>query len=177
MRTLIASAFGSVWGVRKNGHYLNPVNRPGIYIEGVSRVSVFKMYDCDFGVTLGGVNYLFTHVENMQIEDPERTKLIRGANAGNKTGLVYQEGVKEAKTVTLTVIGMEVAVHDLLKKAYKDKTRMDCFCISRADGSSKVAKNAILSQSPKQLTMDDSSDSLNTALVFESFDIDEIHKA
>ncbi len=139
-------------------------------------MAIFKMYNCDFGVTVGGVNYLFTHVENLQIEDPERTKLIRGANAGNKTGLAYKEGLKEAKTITLTVIGMEVAVHVVLKNAYAAGTRMDCFCIDRTDGSSKIAKNAVLSQSPKQLSMDDSAESLHTALIFESFDIEENHK-
>jgi hypothetical protein len=79
---------------------------------------IFKLYDCDFGVTLGGVNYDFEHIENLQIEDPERTKLIRGGNAGNKTGLIYKEGIKEPKTITLTVIGMPMELHNLLKQAY-----------------------------------------------------------
>lgn len=139
-------------------------------------MTIFKMYDCDFGFTLNGVNYDFEHVDNLQIEDPERTRLTRGANAGNKLGLIYKEGLKEAKILTLTVIGMPFDVHNLLKKAYQDKTRVDCYCISRVDGSSKIAKNAILSQSPKQLTMDDTAESLNTALVFESFDVEEVHK-
>lgn len=137
---------------------------------------IFKMYDCDFGVTLNGVNYQFDHVEGLQIEDPERTRLIRGSNAGNKLGLVYKEGLKEAKTITLTVIGMPAEVHNLLKAAYDSRTRLDCFTISRVDGSSKIAKNAVLAQSPKQLQMDDSPESLNTALIFESFDVEEVHK-
>lgn len=140
-------------------------------------MSIFKMYDCDFGVTLDGVNYDFEHVENLQIEDPERTRLIRGSNAGNKTGLVYKEGIKEAKTVTLTVIGIPMELHNLLKQAYADKKRMDCYAVSRADGSSKIAKNAILSQEPKQLNLDDSAESMNTALVFESFDVSEVMKS
>lgn len=140
-------------------------------------MAVFKMYDCDFGITLNGVNYLFTHVEGLQIEDPERTRLMRGGNAGNKLGFAYTEGVKDAKVITLTVIGMEMAVHNLLKAAYTNKTRMNVFCISRSDGSSKNGKNAILSQSPKQLSMDDSAESLNTALIFETFDVEEVHKS
>lgn len=140
-------------------------------------MAIFKMYDCDFGVTIGGVNYNFTHVENLQIEDPERTRLIRGSNAGNTLGLAYKEGLKEAKTITLTVLGMPKEVHDLLKQAYSNRDRLDCFCISRVDGSSKIAKNAVLAQSPKQLNMDDSPESLNTALIFESFDVEEVHKS
>ena len=140
-------------------------------------MDAFKLYDCDFGVTLNGVNYDFEHVENLQIENPERTRLIRGGNAGNKTGLAYTEGVKEAKVITLTVIGMPLALHQLLKTAHAEKTRMDCYVVSRADGSSKIAKNAVLSQEPMQLTLDESPESLNTALVFESFDISEVRKS
>lgn len=137
---------------------------------------IFKLYDCDFGVTVRGVNYDFTHVENLQIEDPERTRLVRGGNAGDNLGLVYKEGIKEAKTITLTVIGMPVAVHNLLKDVYKNRERIDVYAISRVDGSSKIGKNAVLSQEPKQLNLDDTSESMNTALVFESFDVSEVHK-
>lgn len=140
-------------------------------------MAIFKLYDCDFGVTINGVNYDFEQVDGLQIEDPERTKLIRGGNAGNKIGLAYKEGLKEAKTITLTVIGMPIAVHSLLKKAYADKTRLDCYCVSRVDGSAKIAKNAIITQEPKQLSLDDSAESMNTALIFESFDVSEVHKS
>jgi hypothetical protein len=138
---------------------------------------IFKLYDCDFGVTINGVNYDFEHVESLQIEDPERTRLVRGANAGNKVGLAYKEGIKEAKTITLTVIGLPVELNGLLKEAYSKKERLDCYCISRVDGSSKIAKNAVLSQEPRQLSLDESAESMNVALVFESFDVTEVHKS
>jgi hypothetical protein len=138
---------------------------------------IFKLYDCDFGITLNGVNYDFEHVDGLTLEDPERTRLVRGGNAGNKLGLAYREGTKEAKTVTVTIIGMPFALYPLMKKAYEDKTRVDCYCISRVDGSSKIAKNAILSQEPQQLTVDESAESMNTALVFESYDVSETHKS
>lgn len=138
---------------------------------------IFKIYDCDFGITLNGVNYSFEHVSNLTIEDPERTKLIRGANASNKLGLIYKEGIKDAKTITVTLIGISMDLHNLLKQAYADRARLDCFVVSRVDGSSKIAKNAVLSQEPKQLQIDDSAESMNTALVFESFDVSEVHKS
>ena len=144
---------------------------------GDTYMAIFKIYDCDFGVTLNGVNYDFTHVNNVQIEDPERTRLVRGGNAANKTGLVYKEGIKDAKTITVTVIDVTMDLHNLLKAAYADKTRLDCYIVSRVDGSNKIAKNCILSQEPKQLSIDDGQDSMNTDLVFESFDISEIHKS
>lgn len=136
----------------------------------------FKLYDCDFGVTIAGINYQFTHVDSLQIEDPERTRLVRGANAGNKEGLVYKEGLKEAKVVTVTLLDVPMDIHNLLKSAYAANTRMDCYCISRVDGATKIAKNAILSQEPKQLSLDDTAESMNVALIFESFDISEVLK-
>lgn len=140
-------------------------------------MALFRMYDCDFVVVIRGVTYQFTHVENFTMEDPERTRLIRGSNAGNKEGLAYKEGLKEAKTATLTVIGMPADLHSLLKEVYDAKERVDAGAVSRVDGSSKMLKNAVLSQSPKQLSMDDSAESLNTALIFESFDVEETHKS
>lgn len=138
---------------------------------------IFKIYDCDFGVTLDGVNYDFEHVQSLQIEDPERTRLVRGGNASNKLGLIYKEGIKDAKTTTVTLIGIPVAVYTVLKAAYVDKTRLDCYCVSRVDGSSKISKNAVLSQEPRQLSLDDSAESMNVTLVFESYDVSEVHKS
>jgi len=132
---------------------------------------VFKLYDCDIGLTIRGQSYDFEHVDSVVVEDPVRNKLIRGANAGNKMGLVYQEGNKEPKTVTTSVIGFTPEFHALLKDVFKTQERIDFWCISRQDGSCKMAKNAILSQEPQQLNIDDSAESLNTALVFESFDV------
>jgi hypothetical protein len=138
---------------------------------------IFKMYDCDFGIKYNGVNYDFTHVQNLQIEDPETTKLIRGANAGNKIGLVYKEGIKEPKKVTVTIMNMSPELKEVMDSAYDNKDRLDVYCINRLDGSSKIAKNAILSQAPKQLQIDENPDSMNVALIFESFDLSEDHKS
>lgn len=140
-------------------------------------MAIFKIYESDFSFTFNNKVYTFTEVENMTIEDNERTRLIRGANASNTTGIAYKEGVKEAKVITLTVIGMPKDVHDLLKKIYDKAERVEVSCISRTDGSSKIAKNAILSQSPKQLSIDEGAESMNTALIFESFDVSEVHKS
>lgn len=138
---------------------------------------IFKPYDCDIGVTINDINYNFDHVDSFVIENPERTRLVRGANSGNTTGIEYKEGVKEPKVVTISVLGMSVELFNLLQTQYKTRGRMDAFCVSRSDGSSKIAKNAILSQEPMQLSLDDSPESMQTALVFESFDVTEVHKS
>src|SRR5690606_39485484 len=113
---------------------------------------VFKLYDCDVGITLNGVNYEFEHVDSVTIEDPVRARLTRGANASNTEGLAYLEGVKDAKTITISVISIPAELHALLKQAFKDKTRMEVYVISRQDGSSKIAKKAILSQRSEEHT-------------------------
>ena len=51
------------------------------------------------------------------------------------------------------------------------------YCISRTDGSSKMAKNAVLSNKPQQLTVDETAESLNVSLEFETFDSSEVHKS
>lgn len=138
---------------------------------------IFKIYDCDFGIKIAGVSYEFIHVNNFTIEDPENTKLTRGANASNKLGLVYKEGVKEPKRVTVTIMDMSITLKDVLDAAYVAQTRMDVYAISRSDGSSKMAKNAVLSQVPQQLTIDEGADTLTVSLSFESFDLSEVYKS
>ena len=138
---------------------------------------IFKIYDSDFGIKINGVNYDFTHVNSLTIEDPESNKLTRGANAGNKEGLAYKEGIKDPKKITVTIVGMSQSLKSVLDAAYQDQTRLEVYAISRTDGSAKMAKSAILSQQPQQLNLDDSPESLNVALAFESFDLTETHKS
>jgi hypothetical protein len=138
---------------------------------------IFKIYESDFGIKLNGVSYNFTHVQSMALEDPENTKLIRGANAGNKEGLVYKEGLKDPKRLTVTIIDMDAELKAVLDGAFDDKSRLDVYCISRVDGSSKMGRNAILATRPQQLQIDESPDSMNVVLTFETFDFSEVHKA
>jgi hypothetical protein len=137
---------------------------------------IFKIYDSDFGIKYNGVNYNFVHVQDLTIEDPENTKLVRGANAGNKTGLVYKEGLKDPKKITVTILGMSIELKAVLDTAFENRDRLDVFCISRVDGSSKMGKNAVLCQMPQQMKIDESADAMNVVLTFETFDLSEVHK-
>lgn len=138
---------------------------------------IFKMYNCDFGIKYNGVSYDFDHVDGLTIEDPEMTKLVRGANAANKVGLVYTEGSKDPKRLTVTLVGISAAMHSLLLGIYNSKERCEFYCIDRQDGSSKIGKDAILSQKPMQLTVDQSPESMNVSLLFETFNLEESHKS
>jgi hypothetical protein len=135
------------------------------------------MYDCDFGFTYNDQNYDFTHVESVNVEDPERVRLTRGANAPDTIGITYKEGVKEAKILTITSVGLTPEIHQLLKTIYKEKARIRVYVVQRSDGSSKIAKNSVLSREPQQLDMDDTPESMNYELIFESFDVSEVVKA
>lgn len=137
----------------------------------------FKIYNSDFGIKYNGVNYDFTHVENLTIENPENVRLTRGANAGNKTGLVYREGVKQPKRVSVTIIGMSAELKTVLDQIFSNQDRVDVYCVDRTDGSSKIGKQAILSQEPMQLNVDEGAESMNVVLAFETYDLTETHKS
>lgn len=136
----------------------------------------FKPYECSFGIKYNGVNYDFEHVDSLVVEDPTRTRLIRGANAANKTGIVYQEGIKEPKTWTVMILNMSIDLKTLLDQIYSDRSRVDVYVINNIDGSAKIAKNAVLSQQPQQLTVDETAESMNISLIFETFDNAEVYK-
>lgn len=138
---------------------------------------IFKIYNCDFGVKVNGVSYDFEHVKELQIEDPERNRLTRGSNAKNKVGLSYKDGLKDPKRWTIPILSMSAALKAVLDGCYDDQTRVECYCIDRTDGSSKMAKNAVLSNKPQQLTLDDTADSMDVSLEFETFDSSENHKS
>ncbi len=137
---------------------------------------IFLPYQCDFGVKIGGVAYDFDYIASLKVDDPEKNKLTRGANAKNKIGLVYKEGLKEPKVWTVTIMNMSAALKTRLDQAFEDQERCEVYGIDRTTGSSKMAKNAILSNQPQQLSIDESAESMNVELIFETFDSNENHK-
>lgn len=138
---------------------------------------IFKIYNCDFGVKVNGTSYDFVDVAELQVEDPEKNKLVRGGNAKNKLGLAYKEGVKEPKKWTIPILNMSATLKGVLDGCFDDQTRVDVYAVDRTDGSSKIAKQAILCNRPQQLKLDDSPDSMHVSLEFETFDSNEAHKS
>jgi len=138
---------------------------------------IFKIYNCDFGIKINGTSYDFEDVEELQIEDPERNRLTRGSNAKNKKGLSYKDGLKDPKRWSLPILNMSAELKGVLDGCYNNQTRVDVYCIDRTDGSSKMAKNALLSNLPQQLILDETAESMNVSLEFETFDSSENHKS
>lgn len=138
---------------------------------------IFKLYECDIGIKVNGVNYDFTHVAEVQVEDPERNRLTRGSNAKDKFGLPYKDGLKDPKRFTVPILNMSAELKALFDSVYDDQTRVDFYVISRKDGSSKMGRNCILSNRPQQLQLDETAESMNVSLEFETFDSIETHKS
>lgn len=136
----------------------------------------FKMYNLDFGFKYDGQTYRFDHVAELQVEDPERNQLTRGANAGNKVGLSYKDGLTEPKRWTLPILGMGKEMKDLLDLIYDTQARVEVFGIDRTNGNAKMARNAMLSNRPQQLTLDETPESLQVSLEFVTFDSAETFK-
>lgn len=138
---------------------------------------IFKIYNCDFGIKIDGVSYEFEEVMELQVESPLRNKLTRGSNAKNKTGITYKEGLKDPSRWTIPILNMSAALKEVLDGCFENQTRVDAYCIDRTDGSSKMLKQAILSNQPQQLNLNDTSDAMQVSLEFESFDSSEVHKS
>jgi hypothetical protein len=137
---------------------------------------IFKIYNCDFGIKVNSLNYEFEHVASLEVEDPERNRLTRGANAKNKIGLVYKDGLKEPKRWTLPILNMSSALKAVLDSAFEDQTRLEVYAIDRSGTGKKMARSAILSNRPQQLSLDETAESMNVSLEFETFDSVEDHK-
>jgi len=138
---------------------------------------IFKIQSCEFGMKVDGTQYIFDDVAELTIEDNRKNKLTRGANGANKEGLVYQEGTREPVRWTLPILNMSAALKGVLDDVFKNQSRVDVYCIDKTDGSSKMAKNAILCNKPQQLSLNDTPDSMNVSLEFETFDSSEVHKS
>jgi hypothetical protein len=138
---------------------------------------IFKLYNCDVGIKIEGVPYSFTHVQSVTIEDPEMNRITRGANAGNKIGIAYKEGTKDPKKITIPIIDMSSELKSVLDDAFQNQTRMEVYAIDRNDGSSKMGRNCVLCQIPQQLQIDETVESMNVSLSWETFDLSEVHKS
>lgn len=140
-------------------------------------MSSFKMYNCDWGFKYNGQTYKFDHVASLNVEDPERNQITRGANASNKVGIAYKDGLTEPKRWTLPILDMTKELKELLDLIFDSQARCEVFAIDRTNGNGKMARNAVLSNRPQQLTIDETPESLQVSLEWVTFDSAETFKA
>lgn len=131
---------------------------------------MFKLYDCDVGIKVNGVSYNFPNVVEVQIEDPERKRITRGANATDKVGLSYADGLTDPKRATIPILGMTKELKAVFDDCFDGDVRVDLYMISRKNGAAKGLRNALMSNRPQQLVLDQTAESLQVSLEFESFD-------
>lgn len=131
-----------------------------------------KLYDCDLGVVLNGVNYTIPHVDEVRYTDPEMKQLTRGANSDDSAGITYITGRKDPKTIEVDSLQIPVELASAFNTAYENETRMEVYAISRRTGSSVKGKQAILVQPPLQASINESPDSLVVTLQFNTFTLE-----
>ncbi|WP_424244947.1 hypothetical protein Dip510_000054 [Elusimicrobium posterum] len=135
---------------------------------------ILQLRKCDLGFTYNGQSYDFTNeVDSVTIDDPQATHLTRGGSARNTKGLIYTEGAKSPKVVTVTLVNIDAAYSKLFKTIREEEDRLEIYCIDRKTGSKRIFKDCILQKDPLQLSMSEGAEELNISLVFETFKIDE----
>ena len=129
---------------------------------------------CDFYFSRNGEDYdLTAAVDSAAFEDPERKHLTRGSSGQNSTGLIYTEGIKDPKTLTVVFIGLSAEYAALLADMYKEEERTDFKIIDRKTGQMRSFKDAIVSQKPAQATMSEGAEEQNVQVVFECFTVED----
>ncbi|MGB2579416.1 hypothetical protein AAIR98_001335 [Elusimicrobium simillimum] len=135
---------------------------------------ILQLRKCDIGFTHNSQAYDFTdQVESVTIEDSEAKHLTRGASARNTKGIVYTEGSKSPKVVTIVLVNMAPEYASLFKTIREEEDRLEIYCIDRKTGAKRMFKDCILQKAPTQLNMAEGAEELNISLVFETFKIEE----
>ena len=129
---------------------------------------------CDFYFSRNGADYDVTAaVDSATFEDPERKHLTRGSSGRNKDGLIYTEGIKDPKTITLVLVGLSQEMAAMLSDMYEQEERTDFKIVDRKTGRMRSFKQALISQRPMQGTMSDGAEEQNVQVVLESYQVED----
>lgn len=128
---------------------------------------------CDFYFSRNGADYDVTAaVDSATFGDPERKHLTRGSSGQNQTGLIYTEGIKDPKTLTVSFIGLSEEMAALLADMYEQEERTDFKIVDRKTGRRRSFKQALISQRPLQSTMSDGAEEQTVQVIFESYQVE-----
>lgn len=129
---------------------------------------------CDFYFSRNGEDYdLTAAVDSATFEDPERKHLTRGSSGQNTTGLIYTEGIKDPKTLTVVFVGLSQEYAAMLSDMYAEEERTDFKVVDRKTGQMRAYKEAIVSQQPRQGTMSDGAEERNIQVIFECYKVED----
>ena len=134
---------------------------------------MFRIDRCSFGITYKDKDYSLGHIDSWTAEDPNKKHLTRGANRVSTRGLIYSEGGKSPITITVSLVGVESQLANLLNDLFNKEERFNAFAIDGTTGDSAFANNCIVTGAVRQSTISEGEDSMNIEVVFETFDLDE----
>lgn len=126
--------------------------------------------NCDVVASIGSQDYHFDDVDIVAIDDPRTNQLTRGMNGKNKVGFVVEQNSDQPTVITTTLKNLDDNTSNVLKDAYKNKTRFDFNVINSTSGKKKYAKNCIVAENPIQRTIGVDTDSYNMDLVLQTYD-------
>lgn len=132
---------------------------------------IFQIERCDFGFVYNGTKYIFDNVDSDTIENSLEHHLVRGKNSKSSLGLSYSQNNSQPYTRTLIVKGLSKDTYKVLEKLFDEEIHFDLFAVDRIDGSLRTSKDAILVRKPIQLNINDDTDSMNTEIVVEFFEL------
>lgn len=135
---------------------------------------IFKITQCDFGFSYGGVNYDFTKdVVSAVINDPRETSLTRGNTGTDTVGIEYDMNISQPIESTITLRDLTKTMRDLIVSIYDSKARISGYIIDRLTGDNRQIKNAIIAKTPRQETIGEGEESVQLTLILRSFDVKE----
>ncbi len=129
---------------------------------------------CDVYFSRNGEDYDVTAaVDSMTFEDPQRKHLTRGSSGRNTTGLVYSEGTKDPKTLTVVFVGLSAEFAQMFADMYEKEERTDFKIVDRKTGQFRSYKEAIISQRPVQASMQDGVEEQNVQVILEAYRVED----
>ena len=129
---------------------------------------------CDFYFSRNGADYELTAaVDSLTFEDPERKHLTRGSSGRNGTGLIYTEGIKDPKSLTVVFVGLSAEYAAMLRDMYEQEERTGFKILDRKTGQMRVYKEAIVSQPPMQASMQDGAEEQTVQVIFETYQVED----
>lgn len=134
---------------------------------------MFQVSLGDAGFSFNSVNYNFSDFDTIDYTYNKKNRLTRGANATNKEGIVYSEGLKVADIAQVKVVDCSIAIYNLLLSIYENKDRINFWFIDRKTGEGYTMKSSIITDKPRQTQISETEDSIGFMFNVESYDMVE----
>lgn len=130
---------------------------------------MLRIYQSKVGLQIDGTDYYFQDINSVNVADPLRKHLTRGANSQNKVGLPYQEGSRSPCVVTFNAVGVSSELASLIRSRFKSEKRVDGFAIDDTTGENCMFKNSLITRAAMQENISDGEDTYDMTIELETF--------